>query len=328
MTERMTLRQWQWYYRDQMLVAVELHGYDTDLVFDAMSRMEVEPFTGYGVGQTVSNEYDKTALPDGTILQIGTPEQWHAFGVFVKQHGVWSAVLGELVRQSRGYSGTLLAVAGDTEVTQDWIHQEPTDADDQRVALFKGLAYRVGMKIKHEHGWCGDYERVVRERVGLDRETLRITQQADRNIGDVVYPSEAASLPVGTLLARSDNNAARSAWYLRVSNPPSAGGTVYLMGWGGHATNYARNMTVAAFLGGDGDWHGANLPLNDERLWNLLPPGTRFQYQDSEYVMCLAHKASARGGDVTREGNYSQRDFGSALSTCEVLSIPHPEGQS
>ena len=148
---------------------------------------------------------------------------------------------------------------------QSWFTDPPVEDDERLLLRFKSDAWKLGMKVKNRHGWCGEFERYYSQ-VGLTAKVV----VADTGVP--ARPEQVQGQPVGALLTAHEGLA--WAYYMRSNSASNSAGTVRVMsspGWEapGHMQ---RNMSVV--WNGSGDLLSAGVEVQSTEEMRQAPVGT------------------------------------------------------
>jgi hypothetical protein len=332
-----TLQQEQWFYTDRMAHACEHHGVGLDVLWSHLDTIDLtrpEPAPGL----LVRSEHYRQHLPVESLVEYGNPDQFNSFGVFKRDRGTWTPILGGLIRiPERGGDGLIMQVGTDATIPE-WVSAKADPAMRDEVAAWRARAYRAAKRVQSNHGWCETFDSILQKQVAMTSRTLSVTRTAGYSVGDpITNPSDVAAMPEGTILRMTSSSDEQAAFYMRVAEPHrNAAHTVRIMGWGGGAVGqYARNMTLVSVPDGTEDgyhWHTGGMELGvggsifSDQVWENLPVGTVFLYNLAQFIIHTDHLAETytSRSDITRRGRYTPRDFGYDRAA-RVIAFPTPQ---
>lgn len=312
-----SLRQWQWKWLDNCYTSAEQASVNYRTVETGMARagLSWDDFPP-GAGMTFWSRAALERVPTGSLLYRGKPANIHQFGMFTKAGGDLVHVLGN----ANGALGVALTVASVPDGTvADWAVAPGTPEEQDQIAEFKARVWRVGWKIKTQHGWCSSYESYM-AKIGLDETALRNAKYLGIGVGDMVTPEQAASLrPRACLRWRSSQDQARWAWFIRDDTMSNAARTRYLFGTEASHRNYHSSMEVLSLADAGAD--DLDAPISRDEAEHL-PPGSVLTIGAERYLMCHDHRVvtdHASYHDAPPErGQWFPRDFGANLILTSV----------
>jgi hypothetical protein len=164
---------------------------------EAWSRLGLAHDFPLGVGMAVTNNDNRLIgrLPTDTMVALGDPsrESVDSFGVWRKSaNGRFTRILGGTAFEDARGRIKVVALPGNPP-QPDWLTQPWTRESPAQVQAWLKQAWSVGMDIKSEQGWCGEYERAV-ALAGITRAA------ADAPVVMTTNAEEVAAMPVGTIL--------------------------------------------------------------------------------------------------------------------------------
>lgn len=328
MTHSETVEQMKWRFRQYALDKANYHGVNIAEVEEAMDDMGAGPDDlPLGPGVEIKSQVDVNRLPEGTILFRGDPDNPTSFGTFVKRHGILTPVLG--ATDVAHLPMTIDTYQGSREPVE-WLHRGVTKETPAQIRKFMETAIRVCDELRDRHDWCSTYNGIMRG-FGMTRQNIMRYGDIDGvSVGDTVSATQAAALPVGTVLKHETPR--MRVWFMRVNDSRNRAGTRKIFGRRLEGTvgdlrnlplpNYSGLMTVEAFP----SEHGYGLQLDWANEWNLLPVGTRLSYNETEtddggnFWMCENHQAHYQEGMTV--GVYQPSAFD--LNLLVVCSFPVP----
>lgn len=326
----MTATDYKWKFRNITLKAAHSHSVSVDAVVAALNEM------GAGIGDlplsvdlTLANLEDVTALPDGSLVRIGSPERFGSFGLFQIHGGQARQVLG--AQRNIRREGATIASLPDGYV--------PPVVNESQAALdaFKVKAYVIGLKVKGAQDWCSTYEAIV-DPLGISAAKIRPLVTGHELVGTKVNAEGAAALPVGSVLSWQNEAHTACSWFVRVEQAGNKAGTQRIFahadeGVTGRPGHFSNSMTVA------------HVPLSEPRVagmevlaeinglnvvahWDYLPPGTVISWRATQfYLMHRDQRASqvryqpGMQPRVQEHGQYNSGSFGSP-EDLRVLCFP------
>jgi len=325
-----TLRQWQWKWLDNAWMSAEQAGVQARTVETGMERLGLTwDMFPVGEGLVLRSRHALNRVPDGSLFFVGdlaaANGNGNGYGLFVKPRG------GEpvhLLGAQQGFVGLPLHVGQvpDGQVADWFVEQNHDVATTEAVNEFKARAWRVGWKIKQQHGWCASYETYMRQ-VGLDADATRLARSGGLAVGDRCNPEQAATLAVGTVLRWvSSNHPERWQWFIRDDTVVNAGRTRLLFGTATEHRSYRTSMEVLAF--GSGDPADLDCPISRNEAAHL-PPGSVVTINGTSLIMCQdsrfanddpRYHTPLGGLAVPTRGQWLASDFG---ADAMLVSVAH-----
>lgn len=205
------------------------------------------------VGLRIINTNDRDALPVGTVVYQGNPEQPSNFGVFRKDGNSWVPVFG-MRRSLDQWQALVIDVLPDADEPADWMVAAGTVADEVEIAALRAQAWKLGFKEKTDRGWCDEFERIML-RSGITKDS----------IVQYLTPEQVQALPIGTILWAKN---ADGTWGLlkRQENARNAAGTRRILGnMRGHMSDRVQVFSQA---------EAAVIPVESHEQMVQMPIGT------------------------------------------------------
>lgn len=273
-----SLRQEQWRWLDHVYYSAEQSSVGLTVVGDSLSLVgiTVDDFP-LGAGVKIKSNYHRSRLPEGSVGYLGDPNNLRTYGVLRKVYGGsdWRLVLGV---NSNVWGATMTVVSVPDGTVPEWAIAPGTEAEQDQIAEWKALAWRVGWKAKVHHRWCSSYESYM-EQIGMTAEVLRKAKHNGVRIGERISPDIAASLPPGSVLRwRKSADPDTFAWFVRDDQVGNRAGTRKVFGSGEENRNYASSMEVL-WIATD---EGLAIPIEHAEARHL-PPGARVVIDGNVY---------------------------------------------
>jgi len=336
--ERECATEYKWRFRNTTLRAAHSHSVSVSAVVQALNEMGAGmadlPLT---VGRRLTNHEDIDALPDGSLVKTGEPENPGSFGLFKIRDESSYHVMG--AQRTLRRQGAVIA-----ELPADYT---PPVVDEGEAALnaFKVRAYVIGLKVKGAQDWCGTYENIVAP-LGISPEAIRPLVTGHELLGSKVNPEGAAAMPLGTILSWQNENHTACSWFVRVEQAGNKAGTRRIFahaaeGVTGRPGHFAGSMTVAWVPPSETEAAipGINMLAEVQGLnvidhWDYLPPGTVLSWRATQfYLIHRDGRASqfrfvpGQEVQVNAVGQYNRDSFGSPQDMRVVL-FPTPTAHS
>lgn len=272
-----TLDQFKWRFRDLALTGNERALGRSDSAQQILGTLGIE-FTP-SVGMRITNRHDRKELPENTRVYTGSPDDPKSFALFQKINDGWVKVFGEAntdPAQSVAVMVDALPVEGGLKTEPDeWFSKVASPEDAAQVRQLRRSGWMEGLKEKHAHGWCDEFERVML-RGGMSAELTKVQLPGGIKVGDSVSVEQARFLPVGSTFLFRDETGEVVGLYRRIEEATNKAGTQRVWarnGWEKKGQFQKQMTLVNDVLNqlGPADL----LPLPDVAFQRSLPIGSR-----------------------------------------------------
>jgi hypothetical protein len=151
---KQTLHHFRQRLRTVAIGRARANGVDISPVHRILDGCGVPVYTpSIGMWVDINDNELMASLPDGTIIQAGTPDIWGLYNLHVKHRSEWRWLTGG---HTYTEGGTIIELPDGG--TEEWYSAEWVEADDQLIEDLKREVLRIGAEAKRSASWCGQYE--------------------------------------------------------------------------------------------------------------------------------------------------------------------------